>query len=404
MIVPRVLPNNTQGAAFRQWYVQLAFGAPPVLFATMATAAADTCARRGLVGPQVPQRSGQPLALSPAVSELFQYKTKTIRLLNQSIAVESEATATSTLCAVLGLVTVNWVLGEQDEIAVHLKGLEKLIAIRGGLHGIPFAIVETALATWYCSSMMAGSLPRASSTPTLQTLPLSVQETIMSVIDPDLRETGFAILDDPFVSRLFSLRLQQNLSDRREAFFFRECFLSVQGSRSASEPEIEQYLIRRHHLRFEALSAADDDMSSDVAVSPAEQPCRLALVTFWLANYFPAQATLRRLNTALKTALEWLEAEHPSFWKPYPKLLMWVLFIGAYTSPSAVAVAGAEDEQGNEEGEVRRWFIFQLRRVAKDRLCLRGWEEVRKILKQHFYVDRVYRESFMKIWEEVVSG
>jgi hypothetical protein len=323
------------------------------------------------------------------------------------MAVESEATATSTLYAIICLLTVNWILGEQDEIAVHIKGLEKLIAIRGGLHGLPFANVENALGTLYCSSAMAGSLPRASSTPTLQTMPLSVQETIMSVVDPDLRETGFAIVDDAFVSTLFSLRLQQNFSDRREAFFFRECFHSIQGSRPALEPELEQYMIRRHQLRSEALSAVDDDMSSDVAVSPAEQPCRLALLAFWIANYFPSQAILRRLSTALKTALERSEAEHSSFWIPYPKLLMWVLFIGAHTSPSpssAVAVAGAEDEQGNEEGDVRRWFIFQLRRVAKDKLCLRGWEEARKILKQHFYIDRIYRRSFMEIWEEAVSG
>jgi hypothetical protein len=409
MTVPRVFPNNTQDAAFRQWFVQLAFGAPRALFGMIASAAADTCARRGLVGPQVPQHPEQPLALSPAVSELFQYKTKTIRLLNQSMAVESEATAISTLYAILCLLTVNWILGEQDEIAVHVKGLEKLIAIRGGLHGIPFAIVENTLGTLYCSSAMAGSLPRASSTPTLQTMPLSVQETIMSVVDPDLRETGFAILDDAFVSTLFSLRLRQNFSDRREALFFRECFHSIQGSRPALEPELEQYMTRRHQLRSEALRAADDDMFSDVAVGPAEQPCRLALLTFWISNYFPSQAIIRRLSMALKTALERSEAEHSSFWKPYPKLLMWVLFIGAHASPSpspssAGAVAGAEDEQRDEEGEVRRWFIFRLRRVARDKLCLREWEEVRKILKRHFYIDRVYRRSFMEIWEEVVSG
>ena len=232
----------------------------------------------------------------------------------------------------------------------------------------------------------------------------------MSMVDPDLRETGFAILDDPFVSMLLSPRLQQNFSDRREALFFRECFHSMQGSRRALEPELEQYMTRRHQLRSEALcAAADDDMYSDVAVSPAEQPCCLVLMTFWFANYLPSQAILRRVSTALKTALERLEAKHSSFWKPYPKLLMWILFIGAHASPCPspsppVAVAGAEDEQGNEEGEVRRWFIFQLRRVAKDKLCLRGWEEVRKILKQHFYIDRVYRRSLMEIWEDVVSG
>jgi hypothetical protein len=222
------------------------------------------------------------------VSELFQYKTKAIRLLNQRLAVESEATAISTLYAILCLLTVNWVLGEQDEIAVHVKGLEKLMAIRGGFHGIPFAIVEIMLGTLYCSSAVAGSVPRASSTPTLQTMPLSTQETIMPAIDADLRETGFAILDDPFVSTLFSLRLQQDFSDRREALFFRECFHSIRVSRSALEPELERYMLKRYQLRSEALSAADNGMASGIAVSPAEETCHLAPLFFWIANYFPS--------------------------------------------------------------------------------------------------------------------
>jgi hypothetical protein len=128
---------------------------------------------------------------------------------------------------------------------------------------------------------------------------------------------------------------------------------------------------------------------------------------FWLANYFPSRAIIHRLNKALKATLAWSEAKDCSFWTSYPKLLMWVLFIGAHSSPpssSGGAVGGAEDGQRDEEGEVRRWFVFQLRRVARDQLCLSGWEEVRKILKQHYYVDRVYRMSLMKIWEEVVSG
>ena len=168
-------------------------------------------------------------------------------------------------------------------------------------------------------------------------------------------------------------------------------------------------MIRRYQLHSEALSAADDDdMSSDVAVSLAEQPCGLALLTFWIANYFPSQAIIRRLNKALKAALEWSEAEQSSFWKPYPKLLMWILFIGVHSSPSPSpssggAVVRTKDEQRDEEGKMRRWFVFRLRRVARDKLRLRGWEEMRKILKQHFYIDRVYRKSLVKIWEEVVS-
>jgi len=407
-----VFPHVNQDAAFKQWFVQLSFGAPQVLFAVITVAAADISVRRGLVGPQTSERSRQQ-ALSPSMWELFLYKTKAIRLLNQNMAVKSEATAVSIVYTVVCLLTVNLILGEQNEIAIHVKGLEKLIAIRGGLHGIPFAIAENILGVLYSSLAVAGSLPRVCSTPTLQTMPLSAQETIMSMVDPDLRETGSAILDDTFVSKLLSPRLQQNFSDRREALFIRECFHSIQRSRPAlePEPELEYYMLRRHQLRCEALSAPDDDMSSDIAVSPAEETCHLALLTFLLATYFPSPAILRRLSMALKTAVECSYVEHPSFWELYPKLLIWVLFLGAYisaspSSSSAVTVAGAGDEdgQGDKEGEVRSWFTFHLRRVAKDELCLSRWEEVREILKRHFYIDRVYRRRLMEIWEEVVSG
>lgn len=375
----------------------------------MATAAAEINVKRGLVGPRISQYSGQQSALSPSVSEVFQYKTKAIRLVNQSMTVKNEATAIPTLCAIISLLTLSWILGERDEVAIHVKGLEKLIAIRGGFQGIPSTLVDGMLGAWYSSSVITGSLPRASSISTLQTMPFAVQETIVAAIDPDLRETGFAILDDGFVSTIFSVRLQQNFSDRREALFFRECFHLIQGSGLASEHKVEQYMLKRHQLRFEALTA-DDDMSSDVAVSPAEETGRLALLIIWMGCYFPSQAIFRRLSRALKTELERSDVEHASFWMPYSKFLMWVLFLGASISSSsspsssAVAVAKAKDEQGDEEGEVRRWFMFHLRRVAKYKLGLRRWEEVKTILRRHFYIDRVHRRAFMEIWEEVVSG
>jgi hypothetical protein len=48
----------------------------------------------------------------------------------------------------------------------------------------------------------------------------------------------------------------------------------------------------------------------------------------------------------------------------------------------------------------RPWFVAALAKVSRT-LQLRNWIQVRSLLVRFYYMDRVFQESFRKIWNEV---
>lgn len=91
----------------------------------------------------------------------------------------------------------------------------------------------------------------------------------------------------------------------------------------------------------------------------------------------------RCLVKDLKDALEATDLR--SCWHHAAEMLLWVLFHGAHLS----------------FGQLERpWFVNLLARVASF-LRLNDWVLVRDILLRFYYVDRVFCQSFRRIWEEV---
>lgn len=393
-VIPRVFPNRNP--PLYRWLVQEALCDPALLFAMVACATTEVSARRGLIGPGVP---------SSTVSDVLEYKTTTIQLLNKSLVDEAKAVTTSTIYAITCMLTCHWMLGEREAIAIHVKGLQKLIAMRGGLHGFPFALIENILGTMYTSTMMTGYVPPASPEPTIQRMPLPVQNVIMSIVDPNLRETGTAILEDPRVTSLFTRRLLGTFCDRREALFYRECFQSIECTDAGLTPEIHRYLVKRHQIRFETLRTSqattfhDAKFAESLPSSPMEEPCNPALASFWVANYFPSQAIFQRLSTDLRSALTRSGLESTDIWYHYSELLVWVLFMGTPISSSCKVVSDTEDI----DGDTRKWFVYHLRKVVQERLCLEDLEGMVAILRRYFYIDRVYRRSLGSTWSDIMT-
>ncbi|KAE8447474.1 hypothetical protein EG329_010747 [Mollisiaceae sp. DMI_Dod_QoI] len=66
-------------------------------------------------------------------SESLYYKAQTIRLLNKSLRNPKEAISDETLAAVLLLTHVVSLIGEPNEAEIHMKGLQQMMALRGGI-------------------------------------------------------------------------------------------------------------------------------------------------------------------------------------------------------------------------------------------------------------------------------
>jgi len=225
---------------------------------------------------------------------------------------------------------------------------------------------------------MTGSLPPAPPSSSLQ-IPSLLFDTITSNAQFTYRDIGTAILE-PSVTSLFDWQLAQAFRDLREVMLYREYY---QFQSQAPPPaELDHFNIKSYNLRYLILTLPFQMVPP---ASDKQEPCRLALLIFWNANYMvanPDSALFRALTTQLKVALE--KSDMQGVWGPHFELLMWVLFLGAH-------ISGGQRE--------RPWFVLNLARGARI-LKLGEWDNVRKMLLRFFYLDRVYQKSFQEAWQE----
>ncbi len=101
---------------------------------------------------------------------------------------------------------------------------------------------------------------------------------------------------------------------------------------------------------------------------------------------FPMPATTQvkpRLACAIRQALELLPTGIED--TAHSHLVLWAVMLGAV---------------GAFRTENRDWYLERLRRHSA-RLSLRGWSEVRVVMKNHLWFDGVCDVAGRKIWDEV---
>jgi hypothetical protein len=100
-------------------WVSMAIRDPALLHSTICSAGGHLALLEGTHGPEN--------------FECLTHKTKTLRIVNGRMTDLSLATTDETLGAIALLVTDQVVDGDYIEMAVHMKGLAKLVSLRGGL-------------------------------------------------------------------------------------------------------------------------------------------------------------------------------------------------------------------------------------------------------------------------------
>jgi len=208
----------------------------------------------------------------------------------------------------------------------------------------------------------------------------STYERIASNTDPQLQQMGSRLFE-PDLAKLFDECLVRAFHDLREVILYREFFHTQECV--VPEIEVEYFRVKSHQILHRVLSIP---FQSSTALSPQQEPCRLALLVFWYANYrihLPDSVMLRSLTTQLKAAL--VQSNPQALWQPNYELFIWVTFLGAYISV------------GHRE---HPWFVIYMARVAR----LQGLEsaqDLKAVLQSFFYIDRIYGEGLESIWGEV---
>ncbi len=225
---------------------------------------------------------------------------------------------------------------------------------------------------------MTGSFPPAPPSSSLQ-IRSSIFETIVSDVQASYRDIGTALSESPVVA-LFDLQLVQAFRDLREVMLYHEYYHSQ--TTPLPPAELDHFNIKSYNLHYLVLTLPLQTLPS---ASDKQEPCCLALLIFWNANYLvgkPDSALFRTLTTQLKAVLE--KSDMLEFWGPHFELLMWVLSLGAH-------ILGGQRE--------RAWFVLNLARGARI-LKLGEWVDLRKVLLRFFCLDRVYQKSLEEALQE----
>jgi len=208
----------------------------------------------------------------------------------------------------------------------------------------------------------------------------STYDRIASSTDPQLKQIGTGLLD-PGVASLFDDSLVQAFRDLREVTLYREFFHNQECV--LPEIEVEYFNVKAYKTLHRVLYIP---FQFPRATSPQQEPCRLALLVFWHANWaihLPDSGIFRSLTSQLKSALE--QSNLQSLWHPHDKLLIWVMFLGAYIS------AGQREHS---------WFMTYIARSARQR-GLTSSKELKAVLQRFFYINRIYCKGVEDIWDEV---
>jgi hypothetical protein len=214
-----------------------------------------------------------------------------------------------------------------------------------------------------------------------RTAPSFARRKLGGFSDPALNLMASAFQDHETVSVLGD-RILLYVTQHREFVLFK--YLISNGYVIASYDDLELIFDVHHLADYHLLS-----LPFNATLSPIQESTRLALyISAWLnsLSFEPGLAYTFALVHQLQKALQ--EVEPPTSSKPAVRLLTWVLFIGAHISRTRAE---------------RPWFIQHLAR-ATQLLGLESVGQLRDLLFNFFYMEKIYGPSLPQIWTETRSA
>ncbi|KAJ6083819.1 hypothetical protein N7467_007954 [Penicillium canescens] len=292
---------------------------------------------------------------------------------------------------IINLLTGALIIGEFEEAHIHLKGLKRMVELRGGItddsirsSSMLSAIITTDIKA--ASGLM--TKPVFPLTWDAQPIPSDIQQRIMPQALSPLNNLGSGFFANSFISP----SLQRILYVLRDMVFFS---IMNQMTPAAIQP-IDQDFFRVLNCEAEhqllSYIYADDSPNPLLKLHPIEAVTRVASICF--LNHFmivsPSSSGLgRALTKHLTTAVETCKL---SFLQELPKenfgLYTWALFVGA---------------QGSQGQAERAWFVERLAHVAM--ICVwQSWEQVSKVMANYFFVMTLDGLSWRSVWDEAMTG
>lgn len=163
-MIPSVFPTRHQAEIQTRWAFQSAAQEPLVLYSLLALSSAERSARLGeLRSGSIETTYTEADLENRTAPDFVAYKLNAVKIANETMKSMETAAQASTIFAMMCLLSIEVcdglqmelraethvpaqvITGNQKEIFAHVSGLQKLIAWRGGYHGIPPHATELVL-------------------------------------------------------------------------------------------------------------------------------------------------------------------------------------------------------------------------------------------------------------------
>lgn len=349
---------------------------PASLHACICVAASNTALTIG----EFPMREGQrPSAL---LLDTFHHRGETIRLVNEGLSDPVKAASDSLIAAVSTLLTIEIASGNPDYLKIHLAGLRQMVALRNDLADVPPDIRFQISWTDIRVACMAFTKPIF---PFLR-YSRPAHFTIVPT-NEDLKNTASALISLGEIPSILGDGMSKAIYDLSELVWYAEWVKSGQNHQEIDD-ETERYF-NTEVIYVEYVLHMDRYLETGEPKGDAniEGCVRLACLLFhngaiWefypqIAPVFPKP--ISALRQALATTIP------AGFFQMFPEVLIWVLFIGSWSSRLVPE---------------RTFFVTELA-AAVGRQGIQSWHELRSLLLNFFYVDRVHQTALRGLWEEI---
>jgi len=364
IVVPNMFPTPAKARAWNEAIIPYAYSDPAVLHAIWALTSFTLATLK------------KPLDLS----EYQHHKLISLQHINQKLTDEQDATALSTIYAIV--VTIGTELaanGDSEETMIHLTGLRNIINLRGGWESVPFAIKEIATYIDLCFALKRCSFPVFEE----MLMPIASSQLLHYRMDanpdPQLLKLGSAF-SDPQLADCMDPEMHQICHDMRETMLLQEACLEADY-----EPrlvELQYFDIMRLKTMHRLVSLPFYTQSE----SPIQKACRLAMIVLIVQSQFGLSkqtATSRVVLEQLWSDLAYQDTT--GLWDLFPQVMSWIVTLGARASSSPTT---------------RDWFIEELK-FGLQRLELSCWQELEQSLQHCLYIRRQHREWLQPICDEL---
>lgn len=366
VLLPVIEPTQSERDEFHRWLVPLTVTEPALLYSLSACFAYDM--EMGSV------YGFGPTSRRNMTQERVLYRVKAIQALNECLSNPEGAQKPSTLLAVHYLLWHEIFAGDE---CVHLDGVQRILQLRGGFHGVQRKAIEGVMLGAFWRAIRTHSRPQLPRIADDMDISAHQFEAVLAGCDPSLARMG---------EGLFDASVQQYLDDKMIKLFQDAqvtwiCFERI-GLHDFSVEEKRLVSMKRADIDQRFQSFQFDYYSGN---RPVQEALRLAFIIFSNAHYNvvqPASKVARCLVEDFKAALE--QTDIKGCWGDACEAFIWATFLGAHMS------------SGQRE---RPWFVMASAR-ATQKLTAPNWMQIRAILVRFYYVDRVLQEEFRQIWEE----